>query len=73
MIEQRYNWMIEWLPDDPENLTTQYYMVGTREDAEKESERRHPGYLCKEIVFHRRGKANVKDDGKSSWLFNDMC
>lgn len=57
-----YNWMIEWLPDDPENPTVQHCMIGTREDAEKESEKRHPGYLCKEIVFHRRGKANVKSE-----------
>lgn len=57
---EAYFWIIEWIPDDPDNPSLEYTMIGTREEAEAESERRHPNYLCREIVFHRQGKAGLR-------------
>lgn len=52
----RYYWTIEFVPDNPEQDGDEFDCVGTYEEACAFADRLERDYLCREIVFHRKGE-----------------
>lgn len=51
---EQSRWEIEFIPDDPETPQAENVTAfGTYSDAQAVAEAEHPGYICKEIAFHR--------------------